>query len=227
MYIIAEIGFNHKGDMGLAEEMIRSAADAGVNAVKFQTFRARDIALPSSPHYSLIKAGEMNVDDHVKLKMMAKGCGVDFLSTPFSPWAVDVLEEIGVEAYKVASMDCANKHLLGLIANTKKPIFLSTGMATLAEIAESMEFLQEKDSGTVTLFHCMSIYPPKAKDLNLNIIPFLRSVFGVPVGYSDHFPGIKACFSAAVLGAEVIETHFTLDTSMEGPDHHHSADPSQ
>jgi sialic acid synthase SpsE len=225
MYIIAEIGFNHEGDMGLAVQMIEAAARAGANAVKFQTYRAIDLALPSAPHYEAIKCGEMTLEQHQELTRVACDCGIDFLSTPYSAWAVELLERVGVPAYKVASMDCTNTHLLGFIAQTKKPIYLSTGMATLAEIAETLHFLNTENSGDVTLLHCVSLYPAQADDLHLDIIPLLKKLFGVPVGYSDHYPGIQACLAATMLGAEVIETHFTLDTSKEGGDHHHSADP--
>ena len=222
--IIAEIGFNHEGDMKLAIEMTKSAAKAGVNAVKFQTYKAADLALPSAPHYQAIKRGEMSLEQHMELAEIAHGCGVEFLSTPYSPWAIEILEKVGVLAYKVSSMDCTNKHLLGFIAETKKPIYLSTGMATLTEISETLFYLSEVKSGPVTLLHCMSLYPAEAKDLNLAIIPYMKELFGVPIGYSDHYPGIKACLAAAMLGAEVIETHFTLDITKEGADHYHSVD---
>ena len=222
--IIAEIGFNHEGELKLAIEMIKSAAKAGANAIKFQTYRAADLALPSAPYYQTIQSGEMSLEEHLELAKIAHACGVEFLSTPFSPWAIDILEKVGVPAYKVASMDCTNKHLLGFIAETKKPIYLSTGMATLTEISETLYYLSEVKSGPVTLLHCMSLYPAHAEDLNLAIIPYLKELFGVPVGYSDHYPGTKACLAAAMLGAEVIETHFTLDISKKGADHYHSVD---
>jgi sialic acid synthase SpsE len=122
-------------------------------------------------------------------------------------------------------MDCTNTHLLKYIAQTGKPIYLSTGMATLDEIANTIEYLKEKKSGPITLLHCISIYPAMAGDLNLHIIPFLKHLFDLPVGYSDHYPGTTACLAAAMMGAEVIETHFTLDSSKEGGDHRHSAEP--
>src|SRR3972149_7059153 len=222
--IIAEIGFNHEGDLKLAIEMIKAAAKAGANAIKFQTYRAADLALPSASHYQAIKRGEMSLEQHMELAKIAHGCGIEFLSTPFSPWAIDILEKVGVLAYKIASMDCTNKHLLGFIAETKKPIYLSTGMATLTEISETLYYLSEVKSGPVTLLHCISLYPADVKDLNLAIIPYMKGLFGVSVGYSDHYPGIKACLAAAMLGAEVIETHFTLDITKEGADHYHSVD---
>ena len=222
--IIAEIGFNHEGDLKLAIEMIQDAAKAGTNAIKFQTYRAADLALPSAPHYQAIKRGEMSLEQHMELAKIAYDCGIEFLSTPFSPWAIDILEKVGVPAYKIASMDCTNKHLLGFIAETKKPIYLSTGMATLSEISEILYYLYEMKSGPVTLLHCLSLYPANAENLNLAVIPYLKELFGVPVGYSDHYPGTKACLAAAMLGAEVIETHFTLDISKKGADHYHSVD---
>lgn len=225
MYIVAEIGFNHEGDMQRAEQMINAAAGAGADAVKFQTYRARDIALPNAPHYEAVKCGEMNIEEHRFLAQVAAGCNVTFLSTPFSCWAVELLEEVGVSAYKVASMDCTNQHLLGLVAETKKPLYISTGMANLSEIAETLRFLGEKGSGPVHLLHCISKYPAEAEDLNLVIIPLLKNEFGVPIGYSDHYPGIEASVLAAAYGAEIIEKHFTLDTTLPGADHYHSADP--
>jgi len=222
--IIAEIGFNHEGDLKLAIKMIKAATKAGAHAVKFQTYRASDLALPSATHYQAIQSGEMNLEQHLELAEIAQGCGVEFLSTPFSPWAIDILEKVGVPAYKVSSMDCTNKYLLGFIAETKKPIYLSTGMANLSEISETLCYLSEVKSGPVTLLHCMSLYPAEAKDLNLVIIPYLKELFSVSVGYSDHYPGTKACLAAAMLGAEVIESHFTFDTSKKGADHYHSVD---
>jgi sialic acid synthase SpsE len=167
----------------------------------------------------------MNLSQHRELFRAAADCGIHFLSTPFSPWAVELLEKVGVSAYKVASMDCTNRHLLGHIAKTGKPIYLSSGMTTLPEIAETLEFLDQEKSGSVKLLHCISKYPADAQDLNLNIIPFLKEIFNLPVGYSDHYPGTKACLAAAMLGADVIETHFTLDSAKEGGDHYHSVEP--
>lgn len=226
MYLIAEVGFNHNGDMGLAKEMIQAAADAGADAVKFQTFSAKDIALPSSPHFALIEKGEMSIKDHEMLRREADEQNIDFLSTPFGLDAVDMLERIGVSAFKIASMDCTNSLLLKKIAAKGKPVYLSTGMATLEEIRWSVNLLKENNCKEICVLHCISHYPANAGDLHLNIIPFLKEKLALPVGYSDHFPGIEACFAAVVLGAEVIETHFTLDKTIPEGDHFHSADPN-
>jgi sialic acid synthase SpsE len=150
---------------------------------------------------------------------------VEFLSTPFSLEAVEMLERIGVNAFKVASMDCCNRLLLKKIAKTGKPIYLSTGMANYVEIRSSIEFLEKENAGPVTVLHCISKYPSVKEDLKLGVIPALKDALDKPVGYSDHYPGNKACIAAITLGASVIETHFTDDTSREGGDHHHSCDP--
>lgn len=223
--IIAEVGFNHAGDIDVGAKMIEAVAESGADMVKFQTYKASDIASPTAPHYEAIKCGEMTLEQHETLAKVAKSCGIEFLSTPFSEWAIELLEKVGVNAYKVSSMDCNNKHLLRILAQTGKPLYVSTGMSTIAEITETLEFLKTEKSGSVTLFHCLSLYPAEAKDLNLTIIPFMKKTFGVPVGYSDHYPGIKACLAAAFKGAVIIEKHFTLDTTLEGGDHYHSADP--
>lgn len=225
MYLIAEIGFNHGGDMELAARMIKAAAENGADAVKFQSYRGIDLLLPSSEHFEMVKKREMDLGRHQELKDIATECGVDFMSTPFSRWAVDILEKVGVPRYKIASMDVNNNHLLSLVAETGKPVILSTGMATIAEIATAVELLLSKGTKDLTLLHCVSKYPSSAEDLNLTAIPYLKEVFGLPVGYSDHYPGVKACLAAYFHGASVIETHFTTDTTLPGPDNAHSADP--
>ena len=225
--IIAEIGFNHEGNLDLALDMIDAAAEAGARTVKFQTFRAGDILLPASPFYQVLLAGEMSLDQHRALAEAADRAGVEFMSTPFSRWAVDLLEEVGVKRYKIASMDLTNFDLLQYVAETGKPLVVSTGMATLAEVGATVDFLLARGAADVTLLHCVANYPCAEEDLGLATIGKLKDIFGLPVGYSDHYPGIKACLAAAILGAEVIETHFTLDNSLPGADHAHSADPSQ
>ena len=224
-YVIAEIGFNHEGDMDVAQRMILAAAEAGADAVKFQTFCAADLALPSAPHYERIKPAEMDLDGMRRLKAWADEAGVDFLSTPFSVQALEWLMEVGAPAVKVASMDCVNTYLLEAVAATGRPIFLSTGMAGLDEIGRTLAFLEAKGSGEVVLLHCVSNYPAQAGELNLAAIPFLRRTFGRAVGYSDHHHDPKACLLAAILGAQVIETHFTIQPERQDGDHGHSLGP--
>lgn len=226
-YIIAEIGFNHEGNMALAGKMIEKAALAGADAVKFQTYRAIDLALPSSPHFKAIKCGEMSPGQHAKLYGIAKMNGIDFLSTPYSLWAVDLLEKIGVKAYKLASMDLMNVELLRYVAKTRKPLYISTGMANLSEIVSTVEMLRRLRSGPVTVLHCLSSYPANPHDINLSFMKTIHRACRCEVGYSDHMQGTFACLVAAILGAGIIEKHFTLDTSLQGADHYHSADTAQ
>lgn len=223
--VIAEIGFNHEGSLETAESMIRAAAEAGADAVKFQTFRAADLALPDAAHFEAVRCAEMRREDAHALASVAKQCGIAFFSTPFSVEAVSILEEVGVPAYKIASMDVTTPYLLDAVAATSKPVILSTGMSTLKEIGAAVERLHQKGAGDVGLLHCLSLYPARAEDCNLSAIRELKQAFGLPTGWSDHYPGTKACLAAFCAGAEIIETHFTLDTATPGGDHNHSADP--
>ena len=223
-YIIAEIGFNHEGNINLAGKMIEKAAKAGAHAVKFQTYRAADLALPSSKRFKKIQKGELSFEQHKDLADIAKSNKVDFLSTPYSLEAVDLLEKVGVKAYKIASTDCTNDELLKYVAKTGKPIMLSTGMACLSEIVFTVNMLRRLRSNKLTLLHCVSKYPARAKDINLAFMLKMKEACKCQVGYSDHTRGTTACLVAAILGARVIEKHFTLDTSRVGADHFHSAD---
>lgn len=227
MYLIAEIGFNHGGDMKLAAKMIKAAAESGADAVKFQSYRGVDLLLPTNERFEMVESREMDLARHQELKDMATASGIDFMSTPFSRWAVELLETLDVPRYKIASMDVTNNHLLSLVAETGKPVILSTGMATIAEIATAVELLLTKGTKDLTLLHCVSKYPASAKDLNLTAIPYLKEAFGMPVGYSDHYPGVKGCLAAYFHGATVIETHFTTDVTLPGRDNAHSAAPEE
>lgn len=226
-FIVAEIGFNHNGEMDLAIEMIKAAAKAGVDAVKFQTFVASDLVFESSEHFDLIKCGELSLDDHIKLVEVANDNNVEFLSTPFSMESVDVLEKISVPAYKVASMDLTNLPLLKYIAAIGKPMFVSTGMATLREIAEAVETIKNVGNDHIVLLHCISKYPAVPEEACLRTIPLIKDSFGLPVGYSDHVQGNATSIAAVVLGACVVEKHFTTDKDLPGPDHKISSDPCE
>ncbi len=204
-YFIAEVGFNHEGNMDVAKEMIQAAAEAGADAVKFQSFRAADIALPSSEHFSMIQRGELSEAQHVELALVAKDCKLDFMSTPYSFWAIDMLERIGVPAYKIASMDLNNHALVRYAANTGKPVIISTGMALLDEIKVTVEVLRAFGCTNFTLLHCISEYPVDASDINMHFMQKIQKEYSCSVGYSVHTVGTDACQVAAILGAEVIE----------------------
>ncbi len=236
--VVAEIGINHGGNPALAHKLIDAAADAGADAVKFQTFRADSLWTRSpgrlaqqSPGeetaYEMFRRMELDVEAHAALKSHAQGRNVIFLSTPFDEGSVDFLDILGVPAFKVASADITHFPLLRKIASKNKPVLLSTGMSTLAEVSEALWVLGDSGAGNTALLHCVSRYPAPPASLNLRAIETMRNHFSVPVGYSDHSEGILLPLAAVALGAAILEKHFTLDKQMEGPDHKVSMDPGE
>jgi N,N'-diacetyllegionaminate synthase len=226
-HIIAEIGFNHGGNFELAQTMLRAAAACGVNAVKFQTFRAAELVLDSAEHFNIIKDAELTEEEHRLLAATAAELSVGFLSTPFDKGSVELLDRVGVSAFKIASMDVTNLPLLRLIGSKGKPALLSTGMASLVEIAQAVEILENAGCGDITLLHCISHYPAAAADTALQTIPYLHNAFRLPVGWSDHTLGNVVALAAVALGATVVEKHFTSDKNLPGPDHALSTDPAE
>jgi N-acetylneuraminate synthase len=240
-YIIAEIGANHNGDMELAKKMIDSAKECGADAVKFQSWTPESLVSEGEykknqsyddcpkKHFGSLKEMVdkyyLRTDEHFELKRYCDSIDIDFNSTPFSNEEVDLLNELGVEFYKVASMDISNYGLLEYMASFNKPMILSTGMATLSEIEKAIHIIESKGNDKIVLLHCISIYPPENKDIHLNNITMLRNTFGYPVGFSDHTIGFSIPLASAALGACVIEKHFTIDKSLPGWDHAISADP--
>lgn len=230
--LVAEIGSNHEGDFESAKAMINQAAQAGADAVKFQTYHAEDLVrkdIPALGHvrslykyqYERFKSLEFTGKQYNELHELCGGLGCIFLSTPFDKRSVDVLNPL-VPAFKIASGDITHLPLLKYVADKQKPVILSTGLATESEIEAALNILGEEN---VVLLHCVSKYPTAAKDANLLTIPYLRDRFGVLVGYSDHTVGNSACEAAAALGAVVIEKHFTMDKTISHGDHRLSADP--
>lgn len=232
-FIIAEAGINHNGDMEKAKMLIDSAAECGADAIKFQTHLPEKEMLKEDETadyvgeslFDLLKRVELSKEDHVVLKEYADSKGILFLSTPFSREASDMLEKIGVPAYKIGSGEMTNLPLLEHIAKKKKPMFISTGMSTLEEIEETINFV--KNNNNLVILHCTSTYPTRYEDMNLRVITKLKDKFKMPVGLSDHSIGICAAFAAVVLGACVIEKHFTIDRNWPGPDQKASINPSE
>lgn len=232
-YLIAEIGRNHNGDIGLAKQSIEAAVRAGADAVKFQSFRAEKLLirnLESVSHvaetlgaeksiYEATKEVELAEAAHIKLQAHAKSLGATFLSTPEDHDMVELLQKIDIPAFKIASLDIVYLDLVEAIAKTGKPIILSTGMSFLSEIEQALETLRKVGVEEAALLHCTSNYPPRNEDVNLRAMETLKKAFGVPVGYSDHTLGIGVSVAAAALGACIIERHFTLDKTLPGPDH--------
>jgi len=240
-FVIAEAGINHNGNVNLAKKLIDVAKKAGADAVKFQTFKAEDVVSRTAQkaeyqkkstgaeelQYEMIKKLELQERDFEDLFDYAHRKGIMFLSSPFDKRSVDLLDKLGVPAFKIASGEITNLPLLEHVARKKKPIILSTGMSTLAEIEEAVEAMRKVGVEEVILLHCVSSYPTKVEDMNLRAIETLRRAFGLPVGLSDHTLGITIPIAAVALGACVIEKHFTLDRSLPGPDHRASLEPNE
>ncbi|MBI5815072.1 MAG: N-acetylneuraminate synthase family protein [Nitrospinae bacterium] len=225
--VIAEIGFSHGGDIDLAIRMIEAASGAGADAVKFQSFFADDLYFPDHELYPIFKAGEISVAAHAALKNAADANGIGFLSTPFSPYWVDVLDKLSPMGFKIASMDINNPVLLKAVAAKGREVFISTGASDIEEAARAVRILRDGGASEVCVMHCVSNYPTDPQDVALYMIPKLRAELGTPVGFSDHTLGVNAAVAAAALGAEAIEKHFTLDKNLPGPDHKISADPEE
>ena len=242
-YIIAEIGANHNGDMGLAKKLIDAAKSCGCDAVKFQSWTPESLIAKEeydrnqkyndSPkrHFGslkeMVEKYYLRNDQHRELKKYCDGIGIAFISTPFAPQEADLLEELDVPFYKIASMDVNNLLFLEYVAEKGKPIVMSTGMATLAEIEKAVKTIETAGNRQIILLHCVAIYPPVYEDIHLNNIPMLRQAFGYPTGFSDHTLGVAIPLAAVALGACVIEKHFTIDKNLPGWDHSISADPQE
>lgn len=233
-FIIAEVGVNHNGDICLAKRLIDEAAKAGCDAVKFQSFKAsrlvtgkarqaeyqkQNIGKDGDTQLEMLKRFELTEDDFRQLRDFSESRNIEFLSTPFDEESLNELERLEVRRYKLSSGDLTNKPLIQKVAKTGKPIILSTGMATLAEVDEALRWCDEVGAGDVSLLHCTSAYPTNYDDVNLLAMDTLRDAFKRPVGYSDHTLGIEIPIMAVARGARIIEKHITLSCDMEGPDH--------
>ncbi len=241
-YIIAEIGSNHNGDMELCRRLIDAAADAGADAVKFQSWSESSLICEEeyerNTQYSdkkrhfgslreMVQAYQFTPEHHHAAKSHCQRRGIAFCSTPFSPREADLLEQLVVPFFKVASMDVVHVSLLRYIAQRGRPVVISTGMATMAEIEQAVDVVRSEGNNQIVLLHCVSIYPPDAAGVNLRNMATLHQAFDVPVGFSDHSLGTAIPLAAIALGARIIEKHFTLDKGMSGWDHAISADPAE
>ncbi len=218
-YIIAEIGSNHDGDLERAKKLMSLAKESGADAAKFQSFRAETLIKKSHPAWEVIRKLSLPDDWHKKLKEHADVIGIDFLSTPFDLERLHLLVEVGVPAIKIASGDLTYHELLKAAALTKKPVILSVGHATTAEVDSAVQVLISNDCQDLYLLQCISLYPSQTKNANIRVMRGLAERFCFPVGFSDHSPGSLVVLGAVALGASVIEKHFTDDSSRQGPDH--------
>ncbi|HKG45139.1 MAG TPA: N-acetylneuraminate synthase [Pyrinomonadaceae bacterium] len=241
VFVIAEAGVNHNGDLSMARALIDVAVEAAADAVKFQTFQADRLVTPDAPkaeyqlrttgndesQFEMLRRLELSADAHRELQSYCRERGIIFLSTPFDEEAVDLLYELGVPAFKISSGDLTNSPLLEHAARKGKPIILSTGMSELSELIEAVSVLDSGGCENPVLLHCVSNYPAEPAEVNLRAMQTMRSAFDVPVGYSDHTEGIDLALAAVALGACVIEKHFTLDRTLPGPDHRASLEPAE
>jgi N-acetylneuraminate synthase len=240
-FIIAEAGVNHNGSIEKAKKLIDAAVEAGVDAVKFQTFNTDKLVTKSAPkanyqnettdkdesQYNMLKKLELSKKDHEILLDYCSEKNIKFMSTPFSFDTVDLLEEIGIDIYKIGSSDTNNLPLLKYIASKNKPIILSTGMSNLTEVSEAVDTIKKTGNNNLVLLHCVSNYPADYENVNLKVMNTMRKAFDLIVGYSDHTLGIEVPIAAVAMGAKAIEKHFTLDKTMEGPDHKASLNPEE
>lgn len=224
--VVAEIGMNHNGELELAKEMIEAAADAGADAVKFQTYRTERYFSAEYSDFAQRQEYELDGTSHEALQDVARSHDLLFMSTPFDRASVDLLEDLGVPCYKIASFDVTNHHLIRYVAEKGKPIIMSTGYSTHSEIAEAVEVVRETGNVELILLHCISEYPTPVENTNLRSLQTLRSSFDVSVGLSDHTKqSAVAPVAATAMGASVVEKHFTLDTDLPGYDHAMSETP--
>ena len=239
--IIAEAGVNHNGNLELAKKMAQTAKECGADVVKFQTAKLSSLVtkFAGMANYQKENLGEamsqkemlrkllLTYEQFEELAAFCQKIGIEFLSTPFDIESVDFLQKLGCRFWKVPSGEITNLPYLRAIAKTGKDVILSTGMCQMKEIQDAKRILQENGAKEITILHCNTQYPTPMEDVNLKAMLTIKKELNVPVGYSDHTQGIEVSIAAAALGAVVIEKHFTLDRSMDGPDHKASIEPEE
>lgn len=243
VYIIAEAGVNHNGSVDLAKKLIDVAADSGVDAVKFQTFKTENLVSVNAEkadyqkeasgteesQFDMIKKLELDAATHYILIDYCNTKNITFLSTPFDHDSIYMLNELGLDIFKIPSGEITNLPYLKHIGSLEKKIILSTGMANMGEIEDALDVLIESGTnrGDITILHANTEYPTPVGDVNLNAMNTIGNTFKTKFGYSDHTLGIEIPIAAVAMGATVIEKHFTLDKTMEGPDHKASLEPNE
>ena len=241
--IIAEAGVNHNGDIALAKKLVASAAAAGADLVKFQSFiTAKSIVRqapkatyqkkntdPTESQFEMVRKLELSREDHNELINECRSHGIGFFSTAFDTESFDMLNDYELGLVKIPSGEITNLPFLRHIGNCKKPVIMSTGMATLGEIESAIDVLEQAGTPrtSITILHCTTEYPAPMSEVNLSAMQTIQSAFGVSVGYSDHTLGIEVAIAAVAMGATVIEKHFTLDRNLPGPDHKASLEPEE
>ena len=240
VYIIAEAGVNHNGSFELACNLVDAAKEAGVDCIKFQTFKSKNLVSNSAQkaeyqknttgegsQVDMLKKLELTYDEFLALKDYCDKVGICFLSTPFDFDSINFLNSINMPFWKIPSGEITNYPYLVALAQTGKPVVMSTGMCEMAEITAAIDVLRDNGTKEIKLLHCNTEYPTPYEDVNLRAMQTMRDCFGLDVGYSDHTKGIEVPVAAVAMGATVIEKHFTLDRNMEGPDHKASLEPDE
>lgn len=240
-FVIAEAGVNHNGNLDLAKKLVFAAKKTGADCVKFQTFKAERIATANAPkakyqlgttdpkesQRAMLKSLELPLESYKELIDLCAKEKILFMSTCYSPEDADFLDELGVPAFKFASLSVVEPTFLAHVARKGKPIILSTGMATMQEVTSAMKAIRDAGLKDVILLQCTTDYPARPADANLRAMATIKKECGVPVGYSDHTQTPTACVAAVAMGACVIEKHFTLDKNLPGPDQSSSFDPKE
>ena len=243
VFIIAEAGVNHNGSIELAKRLIDVASESGADAVKFQTFKSENLVSKSASkaeyqkestdkeesQFDMIKKLELDVATHKELMAYCSAKNIMFLSTPFDHESIEMLHSLGLEIFKIPSGEITNLPYLRHIGSLQKKVILSTGMADIGEIEDALDILVAAGTkkADITVLHANTMYPTPLEDVNLRAMQTIGSAFSVAYGYSDHTLGIEVDVAAVALGASCIEKHFTLDKSMEGPDHKASLEPEE
>ncbi|MBI3543652.1 MAG: N-acetylneuraminate synthase [Deltaproteobacteria bacterium] len=241
VYVIAEAGVNHNGDVKLALDLVREASKAGADCVKFQTFKAEAIVTQKAPkaayqlqvtdpgesQLAMLKKLELSKNAYGELIALCKKLGIQFLSTPYNFNDVDFLEEVGVDGYKIASGQLVELPFIEYVARLGKPIFVSTGMATMDEVADCVKTIRAAGNEQFVVLQCTTNYPSPTADANLRAMLTMGEKLGVTIGYSDHTETSHAVLASVALGATVVEKHFTLDRKLPGPDHSSSYEPRE
>ena len=239
--VIAEAGVNHNGSLEMALRLVDAAAEAGADVVKFQTFKSEEVVTPLAPQadyqtrntgvaesqLDMIRKFELPDDAFRRIQAHCRERGIIFLSTPFDRGSADLLDQMGVDAFKIPSGEITNHPFLTYVAGKGKPLIVSTGMCNLDEVATALDIIQAANDVGVVLLHCVSNYPAAPASVNLRAMKTLELRFDVPVGFSDHTEGIVIPIAAAALGACIVEKHFTLDRTLPGPDHRASLEPAE
>lgn len=241
VFIIAEVGVNHNGDIEMALRLVREAKRVGAGCVKFQTFKAERVVIPEAPkaeyqlkttslqesQIEMLRKLELDESAYEDLMAVCQEEGILFLSTPYNVEDVDFLDSLGVEAFKIASGQAVEPCFLEYVAKKQKPIFLSTGMCTLAEVDQAVRVIREAGNEQIVLLQCTTNYPSTIEDCNLRAMVTMGNALDILVGYSDHTESLTPATVSVALGACVVERHFTLDKSLPGPDHSSSSDPRE